>query len=104
MNEIPGFCFAHQPNGHQRAATHYKILYLRDTASLYLQLSLSGDWIRSPEYSQIPALQIRQGVAAPRLGLQRPMMELKTLTSTWKVTGLGDLTETTGYKWKLSAG
>lgn len=96
MNEIPGFYFAHQPNGHQRAARHYKILYPRDTASIYLQLSLRGDRIKSPDIHIFLLSKIRQGVASPILGLQKPMMELKTLTSTWKITGLGDLTETTG--------
>lgn len=51
-----------------------------------------------------PALNIRQGFAAPILVLERPVMELKALISTLKASGLGVPTEPTGYKKELETG
>lgn len=41
---------------------------------------------------------MRRGVALPRLGLQRSVMELEALTPIPKVPGLGDPVEPIGYK------
>lgn len=52
---------------------------------------------------QNPTLRDEAECTSPRLGLQEPVMELRTLTPTPKVPGLGDPKEPTGYKWKLEA-